>query len=178
LRPDCRVCVFSRRQSGHVSAFLSSGVPERAPGDRGWPGLAGWIKAQIRGKTRNRGRDWAEYHRPDVKKTVTGDQVGGRLEMLLQGGKASPTTHAKDRGGGQHAPQLSIDDCGTDHIISGRTRRGTYAFSLSLFFFFFANFSLSLLCGLQCSAHVLVNTTSSISLFSSLEHASPFHRQL
>jgi hypothetical protein len=67
LRPDCRVCVFSRRQSRPVPAFLSSGVSERAPGDRGWPGLAEWIKAQIRGKTRNRERDWAEYRRPDVK---------------------------------------------------------------------------------------------------------------
>jgi hypothetical protein len=37
--------------------LLLSGVPERAPGDRGWPGLAGWMKAQIRGETRNRGRD-------------------------------------------------------------------------------------------------------------------------
>jgi hypothetical protein len=50
LRPDCRVCVFSHRQSGPVPAFLSSGVPERAPRDWGWPGLAGWIKTQIRGK--------------------------------------------------------------------------------------------------------------------------------
>jgi hypothetical protein len=25
-------------------AFLSSGVPERAPEGRGWPGLAGWMK--------------------------------------------------------------------------------------------------------------------------------------
>jgi hypothetical protein len=67
LRPDCRVCVFSRRQSGPVPAFLSSRVPERAPGDWGWPELAGWIKAKIWEKTRNRGRDWAEYHHPDVK---------------------------------------------------------------------------------------------------------------
>jgi hypothetical protein len=44
LRPDCRVCVFSRRQSGPFLAFLSSGVPEHAPGDRGWPGLAKWMK--------------------------------------------------------------------------------------------------------------------------------------
>jgi hypothetical protein len=28
------------------------------------------MKAQIRAKTRNRGRGWAEYHRPDVKKGV------------------------------------------------------------------------------------------------------------
>jgi hypothetical protein len=33
LRPDSRVHVFSRRQSGPVPVFLSSGVPERAPGD-------------------------------------------------------------------------------------------------------------------------------------------------
>jgi hypothetical protein len=37
--------------------FVSSGVPERAPKGRGWPGLAGWMKAQIRAKSRNRGRD-------------------------------------------------------------------------------------------------------------------------
>ena len=36
---------------------LSSGVPERAPGGRGWRGLAGWMKGQIWTKTRNRGRD-------------------------------------------------------------------------------------------------------------------------
>jgi hypothetical protein len=36
-------------------AFVSSGHPERAPRSRGWPGLAGWMKAQIRAKTRNRG---------------------------------------------------------------------------------------------------------------------------
>jgi hypothetical protein len=76
LRPDCRVCVFSRRQSRPVPAFISSGVPERAPGDRGWPGLAGWIKAKIRGKTRNRGRDWAEYRRPDVKNGRRGPRRG------------------------------------------------------------------------------------------------------
>jgi hypothetical protein len=35
--------------------FVSSGVPERASESRGCPGLAGW-KAQIRTKTRNRGR--------------------------------------------------------------------------------------------------------------------------
>jgi hypothetical protein len=38
--------------------FVSSGVPERASESRGWPGLAGWMKAQIRAKTRNRGRGW------------------------------------------------------------------------------------------------------------------------
>jgi hypothetical protein len=72
LRPDSMVCVFSRRQSGPVPAFLSSRVPERAPGNRGWPGLAGWMNAQIRGKTRNRGRDWAVFHRPDEKKAIGG----------------------------------------------------------------------------------------------------------
>jgi hypothetical protein len=76
LRPDCRICVFSRRQSGLVPAFLLSGVLERAPGDRGWPGLVGWIKAQIRGKTRNRGRDWSEYRRPDVKNGRRGPSRG------------------------------------------------------------------------------------------------------
>jgi hypothetical protein len=28
--------------------LVSSGVPERASESRGWPGLAGWMKAQIR----------------------------------------------------------------------------------------------------------------------------------
>jgi hypothetical protein len=32
LQPDSRVRMFSRRQSGPVPTFLSSGVPERAPG--------------------------------------------------------------------------------------------------------------------------------------------------
>jgi hypothetical protein len=84
LRPDCRVCVFSRQQSGPVSAFLSSGVPERAPGDRGWPGLTGWIKAQIPGKTRNRGRDWAEYRHPDVKNDRRGPSRGTDGDALIQ----------------------------------------------------------------------------------------------
>jgi hypothetical protein len=57
-------------------AFLSSGVPERAPEGRGWRGLAGWMKAQIRAKTRIRGRDWADLHRPDEKKMSTGSLVG------------------------------------------------------------------------------------------------------
>jgi hypothetical protein len=46
--------------------FLSSGVPERAPEGQGWPGLAGWMKAQIRG------RDWADLRCPDEKKRVPG----------------------------------------------------------------------------------------------------------
>jgi hypothetical protein len=59
---------LSRRQVGATRragsflavsrAFLSSGVPERALEGRGWPGLAGWMKAQIRAKSRNRERDW------------------------------------------------------------------------------------------------------------------------
>jgi hypothetical protein len=53
-------------------AFVSSGIPEHAPGGRGWSGLAGWMKAQIRAKTRNRGRDWAVFRRPDEKKAVGG----------------------------------------------------------------------------------------------------------
>jgi hypothetical protein len=52
-------------------AFLSSEVPERAPEGRGWPGLAGWMKAQIRAKTRIRGRDWTDLRRPDEKKRVS-----------------------------------------------------------------------------------------------------------
>jgi hypothetical protein len=40
--------------------FVSSGVPERASESRGWSGLSRWMKAQIWGKTRNRGRGWAE----------------------------------------------------------------------------------------------------------------------
>jgi hypothetical protein len=58
---------LSRRQLGATRragsfltvsrTFLSSGVLEHAPEGRGWPGLAGWMNAQIRAKTRNRGRD-------------------------------------------------------------------------------------------------------------------------
>jgi hypothetical protein len=40
--------------------FVSSGAPERASESRGWPGLSGWMKAQIRTKTRNRRHSWAE----------------------------------------------------------------------------------------------------------------------
>jgi hypothetical protein len=41
-------------------------------GGRGWPGLARWMKAQIRAKTRNRGRDCAVFHRSNEKKTAEG----------------------------------------------------------------------------------------------------------
>jgi hypothetical protein len=73
---------LSRRQVGATRragtflavsrAFLSSGVPERAPEGRGWPELAGWMKSQIRAKTRNRGRDWAVFCRSDKKKSAEG----------------------------------------------------------------------------------------------------------
>jgi hypothetical protein len=63
--------------------FVSSGVPERASESRGWPELAGWMKAQIRVKTRNRGRDWTEYRCPDEKNNLPGANWGTQLEMLL-----------------------------------------------------------------------------------------------
>jgi hypothetical protein len=62
--------------------FVSSGVPERVPEGRGWPGLAGWMKAQIRAKSRNRGRDWAVFHRPDEKIRVPRALSGSWVEML------------------------------------------------------------------------------------------------
>jgi hypothetical protein len=40
------------------------------------------MKAQIRAKTRNRERGWAEYRRPDEKKGLPGAKSGRRLEML------------------------------------------------------------------------------------------------
>jgi hypothetical protein len=68
---------LSRRQVGATRragiflavsrAFLSSGVPGRAPEGRGWPGLTGWMKPQIRAKTRIRGRDWTDFRRLDKK---------------------------------------------------------------------------------------------------------------
>jgi hypothetical protein len=64
-RPLSLFLAFSR-------AFLSSGVPECALEGRGWPGLAGWMKAQIRAKTRIRGRDWADLRRPDKKNACRG----------------------------------------------------------------------------------------------------------
>jgi hypothetical protein len=85
---------LSRRQVGATRragsflavsrAFLSFGVPERALEGRGWPGLAGWMKAQIRTKTRNWGRDWIVFRRPDKKKGVGGlaELVGWRFSKL------------------------------------------------------------------------------------------------
>jgi hypothetical protein len=91
---------LSRRQLGATRragsflavsrAFLSSGVPERAPEGRGWPGLAGWMKAQIRAKKRNRGRDWAVFRRPDEKK---GD---GGLAGLVAGDALISLEHCLD----------------------------------------------------------------------------------
>jgi hypothetical protein len=81
---------LSRRQVGATRharnflavsrAFLSSRVPERAPEGRGWPELAGWMKAQIRTKKRIRWHDWTVFHRPDEKK---GCQGLAWLEKLL-----------------------------------------------------------------------------------------------
>jgi hypothetical protein len=51
--------------------FVSSGVPERASESRGWPGLAGWMKAQIWTKTRNPEHGWAEYCYPDEKNDLS-----------------------------------------------------------------------------------------------------------
>jgi hypothetical protein len=82
LQRESGVCVFSRRQSGLVPIFLSSGVPERTSGSRGWLGLYGWMKTQIRGKTRNRcaaGPNNVIW----MKKWLPGASSGRRLEMLL-----------------------------------------------------------------------------------------------
>jgi hypothetical protein len=56
-------------------AFLSSGVPERVPEGRGWPGLAGWMKTQIRTKTRTRDATGPIYA-VRMKKTRAGGLVG------------------------------------------------------------------------------------------------------
>jgi hypothetical protein len=56
--------------------FVLSRVPERASESRGWPGLTGWMKAQIRAKTRNRGCDWAEYRHSDEKMRCRGPTRG------------------------------------------------------------------------------------------------------
>jgi hypothetical protein len=41
------------------------------------------MKAQIRAKSRNRGRDWAIFRRPNEKNKVPGASPGSWLEMLL-----------------------------------------------------------------------------------------------
>jgi hypothetical protein len=69
-------------------AFVSSRVPERAPEDRGWPGLAGWMKAQIRAKTRNQGHDWIVFRRPDKKKGTRS------LARLVAGDARCPSERA------------------------------------------------------------------------------------
>jgi hypothetical protein len=40
------------------------------------------MKAQIRGKTRNRGRDWAIFRRPDEKNGYREGLAGFMTEML------------------------------------------------------------------------------------------------
>jgi hypothetical protein len=77
-------------------AFLSSGVPERAPGGRGWPGLAGWMKAQIWAKTRIRGRDWADLRRLDEKNGCQGPRRAREwrcsypsMRLLVNGNKSA-----------------------------------------------------------------------------------------
>jgi hypothetical protein len=42
--------------------------PRAHPGRPGWPELAGWMKAQIRAKSRNRGHDWTVFRCSDEKK--------------------------------------------------------------------------------------------------------------
>ncbi|KAK1604421.1 hypothetical protein QYE76_028094 [Lolium multiflorum] len=53
LSPTTRVHTAFRAKKFHPES-------ERAPGDRGWRGLAGWMKGQIRTKTGNRERYWAD----------------------------------------------------------------------------------------------------------------------
>jgi hypothetical protein len=89
-RRSCRQVGATRRAGRFLAvsrAFLSSGVPERAPGGRGWPGLAGWMKAQIRAKSRNRGRDWAVFRRPDENKGCRGPRraCGWRCSNTVRG---------------------------------------------------------------------------------------------
>jgi hypothetical protein len=68
------------RRAGNFLAvsrvFLSSGVPESAPEGRGWPGLVGWMKAQIQTKTTIQGHDWTDLCRSDEKKTSARDLAG------------------------------------------------------------------------------------------------------
>jgi hypothetical protein len=52
------------------------------PRGPGWPGLAGWIKAQIRRKRRNRGHDWTVFRRPDEKKRLPRASPGSAGDAL------------------------------------------------------------------------------------------------
>jgi hypothetical protein len=93
-------------------AFLSSGVPERAPEGRGWPGLVGWMKAQIRAKTRIRGRDWADLRHPDEKKGCRGPRQACEWRCsygALQWCDVIKSTH----------PARPILDLYLDHIYVG-----------------------------------------------------------
>jgi hypothetical protein len=60
-------------------AFVSSGVPERSPGGRGWPGLSRRMKGLIRTKSTSQGRDWAVFVHPDGKKGSWGPRQGDGL---------------------------------------------------------------------------------------------------
>jgi hypothetical protein len=71
--PSCRRHHGPARR---FTLFVSFGVPERASESRGWSGLAGWMKAQIRAKTRNRRRGWAEYRCPNEKMSCRGPTQG------------------------------------------------------------------------------------------------------
>jgi hypothetical protein len=83
---------LSRRQVGAIRragtflgvshAFVSSGLPERAPRGQGWPELAGWIKAQIRGK-RGTGDATEPFFAVQMKKRLPSASPGSWLEMLL-----------------------------------------------------------------------------------------------
>jgi hypothetical protein len=66
--------------------FVSSGVPGRALGTRGWPGLFGRMKGLIRMKSRSRGRGWAIFVHPDEKRCpggLVGETAGDALKLGL-----------------------------------------------------------------------------------------------
>jgi hypothetical protein len=71
--PSCRRHHGPARRFAHFCFIRSPRARLEKPG---WPGLAGWMKAQIQAKTKNRGRGWAEYHRPDEKKSCRGPTRG------------------------------------------------------------------------------------------------------
>jgi hypothetical protein len=84
---------LSRRQLGATRragnflavsrAFLSFGVSERASEGRGWPRLAGWMKAQIRAKTRIQDTTRLIFAIRMKKKRVPRASPDSWLEMLL-----------------------------------------------------------------------------------------------
>jgi hypothetical protein len=67
---------FSRRHRGPARRFAHFCFIRSPRARLRKPGLAGWMKVQIRAKTGNRGRSWAEYRRPDVKNGVRGPSRG------------------------------------------------------------------------------------------------------